>query len=686
MPEEREDVETKSSDSPEVYQQTKFMAWFEKAFPWLLVGGAALGLVLMIFLPVIFFQEKTAEQLLAQSNLRLALLYTTGGVIAALGLLETYRKNTNDRAKANADIKAALKNQEHQAEVLKEQIRQFDDNAFKERKAERRERYTKAVEQLGDEKAPIRMGGVYTLVGLVDEWLEEKNLDYSERLKEGQVIINNLCAYIRSPFTLAARYDELSEDTPSSDGIYKDNQQKFYADKAEFKAEADVRLGIIKEIHYRLQDPEKNTPGTWSDFEYDFSGSTFFYPVDLSDSYYLKSVNFGGSIYQNTADFSGSTYQNTASFGGSTYQRWANFSDSTYQGWISFGGSIYQGSTYFVGSVYQGLTSFGSSTYQDSVDFSASSYQDSANFSASSYQDSANFSNSSYQGYADFSGSKYMGGADFSGSTYDKDVTFSNHRYYSIYFGKAKFRESTYRNLANFSHSIYQGFADFVGSSYQNEVYFSYSIYRVANFRGSKYHSSVYLNSSTYEGHAYFSGSIYWGLGDFSNSTYESRTDFENSSYQDYADFSGSTYKQATFSGSIFYNKIYFCNTKENKESSRFVNCIPKFYNKTYNKNTLFGSSDNDFTVDTNEGYPINLNSEGLPLDCKFLTSEQKEYLADKFQEIEEMNNKLLEVKEPKENVKILDTLRSLNEELYEWREEATTAKMEGDTTEDNEN
>ena len=684
MPEEREDVETKSSDSPEVYQQTKFMAWFEKAFPWLLVGGATLGLTLMIILPIIFFQEKTGDQLKAQSDLRLALLYTTGGVIAALGLLETYRKNTNDRTKANADINAALKNQEHQTKVLKEQIRQFDENAFKERKAERRERYTKAVEQLGDEKAPIRMGGVYTLVGLVDEWLEEKNLDYSERLKEGQVIINNLCAYIRSPFTLAARYDELSEDTPSSDGIYKDNQQKFYADKAEFKAEADVRLGIIKEIHYRLQDPEKNTPGTWSDFEYDFSGSTFFYPVDLSDSYYLKSVNFGGSIYQNTADFSGSTYQNTASFGGSTYQRWANFSDSTYQGWISFGGSIYQGSTYFVGSVYQGLTSFGSSTYQDSVDFSASSYQDSANFSNSSYQDSANFSNSSYQGYADFSGSKYMGGADFSGSTYDKDVTFSNHRYYSIYFGKAKFRESTYRNLANFSHSIYQGFADFVGSSYQNEVYFSYSIYRVANFRGSKYHSSVYLNSSTYEGHAYFSGSIYWGLGDFSNSTYESRTDFENSSYQDYADFSGSTYKQATFSGSIFYNKIYFCNTKENKESSRFVNCIPKFYNKTYNKNTLFGSSDNDFTVDTNEGYPINLNSEGLPLDCKFLTSEQKKYLEDKIQEIEKTQNKLLEVKDDKEKAKLLDALHSLNEELHTWRKEATV-KVEDVAAEDTE-
>ncbi len=147
-----------------------------------------------------FFQEKTAEQLLAQSNLRLALLYTTGGAIAALGLLETYRKNTNDHTKANADINATLKNQEHQTKVLKEQIRQFDENAFKERKAERRERYTKAVEQLGDEKAPVRMGGVYTLVGLVDEWLEEENLSEAERLKEGQVIINNLCAYIRNPY------------------------------------------------------------------------------------------------------------------------------------------------------------------------------------------------------------------------------------------------------------------------------------------------------------------------------------------------------------------------------------------------------------------------------------------------------------------------------------------------------
>ena len=547
MAEEHEDVEAKSSGSPEVYQQTKFMAWFEKAFPWLLVGVAALGLIFMIFLPGAFFQKETAEQLKAQSDLRLALLYTTGGAIAAFGLLETYRKNTNDRAKANADINAALKNQEHQAEVLKEQIRQFDENAFKERKAERRERYTKAVEQLGDEKAPIRMGGVYTLVGLVDEWLEEKSLSDDERIKEGQVIINNLCAYIRSPFTLASHYDELSQDSPTPEGIYKDKKEEFYIDKAILDSEADVRLSIIKEIHDRIQGPDKNTPGAWSDFEYDFSGSTFFYPIDLRNSYYAKPINFSDSIYQSRADFSGSTYRDEAYFGGSTYQ----------------------------------------------------------------------------------------GGADFSGSTY-KDV-------------------------ADFSRSTYQGRADFSRSTYQ-----------WANFSDSTYKSWAYFSDSTYKSWAYFTGSTYqWA--NFSDSTYKS-----------WAYFSDSTYENETnFSGSIFYQETYFGEDGYSNSSSCFTNRAPQFYDKKKRKNTLFGSPNNDFTVDIDKGYPIDLDSKGIPLNCKFLTSEQKEYLEGKLQEIEKINNKLFEVKDNKEKAKLLDTLRSLNEELHEWREEATTVQVEDVAAED---
>ena len=491
-------------------------------------------------------------------GLRHSILLATGGLLAILTLGETRRKNNIDKRK----------NKQEKEKNDKDHRRQV--------RAERRERYTKAVEQLGDEKAPIRMGGVYTLVGLVDEWLEEKNLDYSEKLKEGQVIVNNLCAYIRSPFTLASHYDELYKTSPTSKGIYKGKKEKFYADKATLDSEADVRLSIIKEIHDRLQGSDKNRPGVWSDFEYDFSGSTFFYPIDLTKSYYKKPVNFTDSTYKGQANFSDSTYKGQANFSDSTYKGQANFSRCTYKGGAYFARCTYKGGAYFARCTYKGT---------------------------------ADFVLSIYKGTADFSDSTYKGGAYFA---------------LSIYKGTADFSDSTYKGTADFALSTYKGTADF--------------------------------SDSTYKGGADFALSIYKGQADFSDSTYQSWT---------------------YFSESIFYNDIYFGQDGDNSSFSRFTDCTPQFYDETNHKYTLFGSLDNNFTVENGRGYPIYRNLEGLPLGCKFLTSEWRESLEDKFQEIEETNNKLLEAKYPKEKAKLSKKLRALNEELHEWRDAITTVIVE---------
>ena len=696
--------------------------------------------------------------------LRQAILLATGGLIALIALGETRRKNDNDREAAEnlRDHQQDMLNQQKKQfrKQIKKQQQQFEANAFKERKAERRERYTKAVEQLGDEKAPIRMGGVYTLVGLVDEWLEEENLSEPERLKEGQVIINNLCAYIRSPFTLAARYDELSEDNPSSDGIYKDNQQKFYADKAEFKAEADVRHSIIKEIHDRLKGPGGKDPGAWSDFEYDFSGSIFFYPVDLTTSYYKEPVTFRDSTYQGRAYFGGSIYRERANFRNSIYQGQADFSGSTYQGWTSFRNSTYQKGVLFGGSTYQDSADFGGSTYQDSADFSQSTYKEQAEFSNSTYTSWANFSGSTYQGRAGFGGSIYRGSANFSQSTYKKQAIFNSSTYQdrvdfdgsiyrgsanfsqstykkqaifnsstyqseayfngSIYRGSADFSDTTYRGSADFNGSIYQGSADFFNSIYESWADFSDSTYqnwvslckstysKQVNFGGSTYQDSVFLSDSTYQGRADFSGSTYQDSVLLGGSTYQDSADFSQSTYKKQAIFNGSTYQskayfndsiyqgkaifncstyqgEAVFSGSIFYSDAFLGENHDNGSSSCFTKYTPTFYQENYYQKTLFGSTNNDFTVDNDKGYPIDLNPEGIPLKCKFLTSEQKAYLEGKFQEIEKINNKLLKVKDPKEKEELSKNLQALNKELHKWREEATTVKVEDGAIENTE-
>ena len=141
----------------------------------------------------------------------------------------------------------------------------------------------------------------------------------------------------------------------------------------------------------------------------------------------------------------------------------------------------------------------------------------------------------------------------------------------------------------------------------------------------------------------------------------------------------------ADFSGSIFYQKVYFGADGDNSSFSRFTDCAPQFYDETNHKNTLFGSHNNDFTVDIDKGYPIDLDSKGIPLNCKFLTSGQKKYLEDKIQEIEKTKNKLLEVKDPKEKAELSKKLRPLYKELHEWRKEAITVKVEDVAAEDTE-
>ena len=531
--------------------------------------------------------------------------FSAGG--EALSLLDDYRKNGNDHAKIYVVIKDILESHENQIKILAEQTQQCLESVFRQRMAERRGRYTKAVEQLGNASAPVRIGGVYTLVGLADEWLLDESLAYLERVREGQVIINNLCTYIRSPFALVSHYDELTQDSPTAEGLYKNREQEFYIDKATIKSEADIRLNIIKEIRHRLQGPDENTPGAWSDFEYDFSGSTFFYPVDLTNSYYTKPVNFSGSTYQDWVDFSNSIYQSRADFNDSTYRNWADFRGSIYQGRADFNSSTYQNVVYFSDSTYRGEVCFNKSTYQDFVYFDRSIYQNWADFYDSTYQDEASFTDSTY-----------LDMVSFFDSTYQEVVSFS---------------DSAYWNGGGFSNSIYQGEVDFSNSIYVGGIGFSNSAYR---------------------GKANFSGSIYQGQVGLSNSTYED---------------------EAAFSGSIFRDEIYCGQSTNSGSSSRFTQCAPEFYDETNHQNTLFGSHDNNFTAENGRGYPIYRNLKGLPLGCAFLAPDQREYLKSILRRMEEISNKIHTPHTPDKTKELSEKLRSLTQEIHEWREKVTAVE-----------
>ena len=252
------------------------------------IAAAVIGGVCVFLIPTLFVISYSHNDSVAL--LRQTILAATGSILAILTLWETRRKN----------------DQEHMRQVH----------------AERRSRYATAVEQLADDKASIRLGGVYTLVKLVDEWLaDEKTISKEgERREEGQVIINSLCAYIRSPFGLASKTKVLSD--PKTPKNYEGGAQQLVKDRASFREEKELRLTILSEIKKRLiggtrihkDGTQEILKGLWSDFNYDFSNTVFFYPVGFSNSYFGASSNFSGVKFTGIAHFPEEAFENKPIF------------------------------------------------------------------------------------------------------------------------------------------------------------------------------------------------------------------------------------------------------------------------------------------------------------------------------------------------------------------------------------
>lgn len=333
---------TSSIPETQVVPKAQEKPWYIQHFTKLLIGFGLGGGAVAILLPWMLWllcgmSSGSSDQL------RLHLLYVTGGIIAVLTLLQTNWKNQGDRLKIDADIK---KNEQDAEKNERDHIRQVH--------AERRSRYTKAVEQLADEKAAVRLGGIYTLVGLVDEWLSEETLPYKKRLKEGQIIVNNLCAYIRSPLQVDSYMDlKLDNQSESNNGVSAE-------EKIKIQEEREIRQSLLEEIKSRLTTVSgSGTPHisishneSWSNFKYDFSNSTFFYPVHFKNILFENSINFSKSTFYDVAYFDNLHFEEEVNFYKTRFKSITQINSSYFYKTIRFSGSEFYGQTDFYRSVF----------------------------------------------------------------------------------------------------------------------------------------------------------------------------------------------------------------------------------------------------------------------------------------------------------------------------------------------
>lgn len=349
--------------------------------------------------------------------------------------------------------------------------------------AERRTRYSKAVEQLAYPNPAVRASAISTLAGLVDEWLADEQLSVEARQKEGQVIVNALCAYVRSPFARAFKAEAFESDTPPAN--YAGD---FATDLAAFRGEQDVRRSVFVEMSKRSSTLAENkkgevtvVPGAWSGFEFDFSRAVVFYPLDsltlenadFSAARFCNGSDFSGVAFVGTVDFSRATFGGIAGFGDATFAGEGNFSHATFTRSANFGGASFVQSAYFDGVKFMQNAHFSGVKFTQDTNFSGAAFIQNASFGGANFARNADFSWAVFAQNAYFIGAVFSQIADFNGATFTQDARFSETAFaqvarfkWATFTQTADFSEATFTQGADFSEATFEADAEFYGASF----------------------------------------------------------------------------------------------------------------------------------------------------------------------------------------------------------------------------
>lgn len=345
--------------------------------------------------------------------------------------------------------------------------------------AERRTRYSKAVEHLAYPNPAVRASAISTLAGLVDEWLADEQLSVEARQKEGQVIVNALCAYVRSPFARAFKAEAFESDTPPAN--YAGD---FATDLAAFRGEQDVRRSVFVEMSKRssaLAENEKGevavVPGAWSGFEFDFSRAVVFYPLggltienaDFSAAKFCNGSDFSGAAFVGTVDFSRATFGEMAEFGDATFAGDANFGHATFTQNADFGGASFVQKAHFDGVKFMQKAHFGGVKFTQDTSFSGAAFIQNASFGGANFAQNADFSWAIFAQNAHFIGAVFGQIADFSGATFTKNAHFSETAFAQV----ARFKWATFTQTADFSEATFAQGADFSEATFEADAEFA---------------------------------------------------------------------------------------------------------------------------------------------------------------------------------------------------------------------
>jgi hypothetical protein len=374
---------------------------------WVLAGAVLVGVLVMVLVcvadPSLLIGSppigspptglSVADELKARNDVRTTLVQALAGLAVAGGLLVTYRTYRQNRA---------------------EQDRTYE-----------RELYAKAVEQLGHEKAPVRLGALYSLERLAQDKPERR-----------QVIVDVICAYLRMPFSPTApgskpELGAAGEQGEPSTGTEARNDGVGDTWRQERQVRNTAQRILTRHLGGDTFEDKRSTdpadPRIWSGMSLDLAGVTLVDAFGFLNGV-MANANFYQTAFSGNAFFYETTFSGSAGFNGATFSSRAWFDGATFGDGAFFGGVLDSDTG---AAAFHGAAQFYRATFSRRAMFDGVTFHDDARFDGAVFHGDAWFAGATFHGAARFDGATFHGAARFDGATFsggDSSVAFEQSR------------------------------------------------------------------------------------------------------------------------------------------------------------------------------------------------------------------------------------------------------------------
>ncbi|WP_238162188.1 pentapeptide repeat-containing protein [Micromonospora endolithica] len=300
------------------------------------------------------------------------------------------------------------------------------------------ELYLQAADQLGSDKAPVRLAGLYAL----------------ERLAQGNPIhrpsiVEVICAYLRMPYTPPGTRSTPADPAPATTG-----PDPTAVDPRE---ERQVRLAAQRILARHLRPTTQNAapdPSYWGPAVV----------LDLAEAS-LVNVDFTGCHLRN-ADFTSATFHGGARFQEATFHGAANFTFAAFVGGTISGDVMSLGDASFRGATFHDSAVFDYTTFHGVTDFDGAVFGGEAWFIELTCFNGARFSGATFHHRAVFAGGDFHHGTRFDQATFHGDADFGG-----VDFHHGVTFSLLYHNGIRFDGARFNGDAEFDGATLNGESY-----------------------------------------------------------------------------------------------------------------------------------------------------------------------------------------------------------------------